>query len=275
MKLSVIVPLYGFQPQRDVALQNLLTAIDAQDLRVCDANNDPTEVKDFEVIVVEQRSDDVHTLPTRPHLKHITLPAQKEGFNKSWCMNVGAKAAGCDHLVFLDVDMVFGTAFFSKINYFINNLKFFTCWSYIVSMPGKDMPVAKIITRDIMTAGGAFFINRKFYWNAGGMNENYYGYGGEDNDLWVRVNPLLGEKGRFNVVSMPYALGHTYHDWAAPSPDRFFHLNRTVQFVDEVTKRLRGITDKVGNPAHPTRIDVSDLKLPEAGIEEKGGKGLV
>lgn len=276
--LSVIVPLFGFQPQREEALKNLLRACEAQDLKQRGGpDNELTEDKAFEVIVVEQSCDwKYHDFESKPWLKHIKLPSLPGNqFNKSWCMNVGAKTANTDSLVYLDVDMIFDKGYFWKIRNYRNDQKFFLCWSFIISMPGKDMPVAKLITRDIMTAGGAFFIDRKFFWLAGGMNENYYGYGGEDNDLWVRVNLLLGEKGRFNISSMPYALGHWYHDWAAPSPERFYHLNRTVQFPDAVMKKLRDIVKQVGNPVGPTPLDVSDLKLVDAGIEEKGGKGII
>lgn len=276
IQLSVIVPLYGFQKQRDAAFQSLLTAIDAQDARVVDGGGNPTEAKRFEVIVVEQKSPNSpasHNIPSKPYLKHLVLPDQAKGFNKSWCMNAAAKQAQCDTLMFLDVDMVFDKTYFDKIIRFKNpNVKYFTCWQYIVSMPGKDMPVAKIITKDILTAGGAFCIEKKFFWDAGGMNENYFGYGGEDNDLWVRVNRLLGDKSKHNIPSLPYALGHHYHDWAEPSPDRFYPLNRTNQHTATVMAKLKAA--QLGNPNGPTLIELSDIVLAEAGLEEKHGKGL-
>jgi glycosyltransferase involved in cell wall biosynthesis len=276
VELSVIIPLYGFQPQREEALRKLLAAIEAQDLRVCDAQNNPTEEKNFEVIVVEQAAvkNCFHMLENKPWLRHITLPDQEKGFNKSWCMNVAAKASRCPWLVFLDVDMIFDKNFFGKINYFRqDNPTYFTCWQYIVSLPGKDMPIAKIIDPGIMTAGGAFFIDKPVFWQVGGMNENYYGYGGEDNDFWVRINLHLGDKGKNNIKHMPYALGHWYHDWAEPSPERFYHLNRTIQHPDKVTSRLKRLA--LGNVNGPTPLDVSDLTLKEDGIESKAGKGIL
>jgi predicted glycosyltransferase involved in capsule biosynthesis len=277
IQLSVIVPLYGFQKQREAALQSLLVAIDAQDARVVDAAGHPTEEKRFEVIIVEQKSPGKsgpvwHNFDEKPYLKHIVLPMQEKGFNKSWCMNVAAKKASCEILMFLDVDMVFDKTYFDKIMRHKSCKRYFTCWQYIVSMPGKDMPVAKIITKDILTAGGAFCVERGFFWDAGGMNENYFGYGGEDNDLWVRVNRLLGDRTKHNVDFLPYALGHHYHDWAEPSPDRFYPLNRTNQHTATVMAKLKAAP--LGNPDGPTLIDLSDIVLAEAGLEEKHGKGL-
>jgi predicted glycosyltransferase involved in capsule biosynthesis len=268
IELSIIIPLYGFQPQREEALANTLKAIDAQDFL-----RKGTNERRYEVVVVEQASPKSHIFPQRQHFRHITLPAQEAGFNKSWAMNVGARNSTTSSLVFLDVDMVFDKTYFNKINQFKRlHRDYFTCWQYIVTMPGKDNPVARIITQDILTSGGAFYVDRDFFWRAGGMNENYFGYGGEDNDLWVRVNRLLGSKEGHNVPSMPYALAHWYHDWAAPSPDRFYPLNRTNQFTNEIMARLQKA--KLGNVSHPTPIDISDLQLTEAGLEEKDGKGL-
>lgn len=271
IELSVIVPLYGFQPQREEALQNLIKTIDAQDMKLL-VNGTLTETRRFEVLIVEQASPEVHKFEPKPYVKHIVLPAQEKGFNKSWAMNVAAKQASTDHLVFLDVDMIFDKTYFDKIVRFKSGHQYFTCWQYIVTMPGKDNPISRLISKDILTAGGAFFIDRRFFWRAGGMNENYFGYGGEDNDLWVRVNSLLGSRTSHNIPFMPYALGHWYHDWAAPSPDRFYPLNRTNQFTGIVMDRLKAAS--LGNPDHPTLIDISDLKLADAGLEEKNGKGL-
>ena len=70
------------------------------------------------------------------------------------------------------------------------------------------------------------------------MNENYYGYGGEDNDLWFRANRRLGESAKHNVTAMPYVLAHSYHDWSQPSEERFAILNRTLQNPGDVESRL-------------------------------------
>ncbi len=276
MQLSVIVPLHGFNPQREQAVQMLLNNLAAQDLRTLDTSGNPTEDKDFEVIVVEQECDQgFHSLPDHKWLKHIRLPKQR-AFNKSWCMNVAANAAQTKTLVFLDVDMLFGKNFLSKILYFKRSdagLFYFTCWSYICFLPGKDEPVLRVVDPSIFTAGGAFCTDKTFFWTAGGMNENYFGYGGEDNDLWVRVNARLGKKTQVNIPHMPYALVHWYHDWSQPSEERFYHLNRTVEQPEAVIAKLRQAG--LGNPSGPIAVDVSDIKLKNSGLDTKEGKGLV
>ena len=111
MKLSVIIPVHGFDPNRDAAFRQLMKTIVAQDLMT---NGE----KDFEVLIVEQRTgerDHETEIPTFPYIRHIKLRDQAKGFNKSWCMNVGARQAKTKQLVFLDVDMIFGKCFFDKI----------------------------------------------------------------------------------------------------------------------------------------------------------------
>lgn len=263
--LSVIVPLHGFAHDREQALDILVETVKAQDLA------------DFEIIVVEQMDGDSrHSFLnlTPPYINHITLPAQSRGFNKSWCMNVAAKKAKFGRLVFLDVDMMFGKNYFSTILQYAqsNEPKFLLCWTYITFMPGKDEPIPRQVDRNILTAGGAFYIPHDFFWSIGGMNENYFGYGGEDNDLWLRANRKMGESAHDNISILPYALVHKYHDWAEPSPSRFHPLNRTLHFPEIIEGRLLEV--KLGNPSGPTEIEIGDLNLTEPGLEE-GGRGLL
>jgi predicted glycosyltransferase involved in capsule biosynthesis len=271
MTISIIVPLHGFNETREGALGELWKNILAQD------------IDDYEVLIVEQCSGErAHFFEEgndygdpNPNVRHILLADQEKGFNKSWCMNVGAREAKNDRLIFLDVDMMFGKSFFWKIREFALtwDLKFFLCWAYIAFLPGKDEPVIRIVDQSILTAGGAFYIDREYFWNIGGMDENYFGYGGEDNDLWIRVNRTLGDIGVNNVSVMPYALVHRYHDWSEPSPERFYFLNRTLQYPDIAVERLKAAS--LGNVSGPCVVDFSDLELKEPGIENKEGRGLL
>lgn len=271
-QLSVIVPLYGFDPNREQALQMCLKSLEAQDLHgVVDGVR--TENKDFEAIIVEQECDKgFHDIPAARHLTHIKLPAQR-AFNKSWCMNVAARATNSDSLFFVDVDMMFGKSYLSKVAYFKGNKKFFIGWQFITFLPGKDEPIIRTVDPSILTAGGAFFVDKTFFWEMGGMNEGFFGYGGEDNDFWVRANLALGARGQMNVPAMPYALVHWYHDWAVPSPERFFWLDRTAQQPAKMIQKLRRYN--LGQREGPVSIDVSDIPVEGPTMESKDGKGLL
>lgn len=266
MRLTAIVPIYGFDSNRVEALKHLVNSILEQDLVEYDENSQPTKNKNYEVIFIEQNCHPnnnpikrhyLHNLPE--NCKWIVLPYQEKGFNKAWCMNVAARKASCNELLFLDADTLFDKNYFERIANFHeqNNYKFFLGWKFIIGMPGKDAPTARIIETTILTAGGSFFIDRHFYWDIGGMCENYYGYGGEDNDFWLRANYTLGDREKNNIPNMDYALLHWYHDWAVPSPDRHYFLNRTKDHTQIIISRLKQMT--LGSPLKPKEILFSDL----------------
>lgn len=274
LELSVIVPFAKKDESRLPALKQMLDCIKAQDLRV-----HGTDIKNWEFIFVEQINPDTSNYNVIGYTKgiadnHIFLEYQG-AFNKSWCMNVGARVAKSEWLCFIDADMLFGKEYLYFAHIWKSNIpiKFFVGWDTIIKLPGKSEPVARLIRNTVLTAGGVFWCNKDFYWELGGMNENYFGYGGEDNDFWARVNVVIGEsKNRNNVSHCPYPMVHVYHDDAIPSPERFYHLDRTVKYPQEITKRL--ITANLGKTKGPTVIDVSDLQI-ESSIADTKSMGII
>jgi len=274
MRLTAIVPIYGFDPNRETALKILVECIKEQDLFEYGEDSKPKANKNYDVIFVEQaKSQDQFdkfalTGSEREYLQnlpenmiHIILPYQENGFNKAWCMNVGAKEAKSDRLVFLDADTLFDKNFFHRIADFgdANKSLFYMCWDYIINMPGKDQPTVRIYEKTLQTAGGVFAVDKAFYWSIGGMCENYFGHGGEDNDFWFRANHKLGSKEKNNVPNMPYALLHWYHDWAIPSDKRYYFLDRTTENINEIINRLKSA--ELGNKKFPTMINFDDLQV--------------
>lgn len=276
--LSVIIPYCNKDKSRIPALNVTLDCLKAQDFMIVDSDNNPTKDRNFEVIFIEQAyKSDYEPVDDRGIAdKHIVIPHEGE-FNKSWLMNIGAREASTHILVYIDADMIFGKEYL----YFVNlwrmnthpNPRFFVGWDWIIKLPGKDEPIARMVRTTALTAGGCFWVDKEFFWEVGGMNENYFGYGGEDNDFWIRANCIMGRKNLKNVLNAPYPMAHTYHDSAIPSPERFYPLNRTIQHPDKVVERLK--TTNLGNPKGPTKIKISDLILKESGIEDgKDAKGI-
>ena len=278
MKITVIIPYSNQDASRIDALNKTLDCIDKQDLRLV-INGQATIFKNYDFIFVEQKTHDNYQWVDTRGIPDVHVKLEHFGrFNKSWCMNVGAKLAGPGYLVYIDADMLFGKEYLSYCFLWANkqepvNPKFFIGWSWITKLPGRDEPIARIIRPSIMTAGGIFWILKEFYWSIGGMNENYFGYGGEDNDFWIRANCTLGSKNVNNVKDCPYPLVHTYHDNAVPSKERFVHLDRTVQYPDAVIKKLK--MQELGNCKNPTVVDFDDLVLIDPTIDSKEGKGIV
>jgi len=277
--IAVIVPYCNTDQTRLPALYNLLDCIKAQDFYVTDRNNERTQEKAYEVIFVEQKNTvDYKSVDTKGLVdKHIIVEHIGE-FNKSWVMNVAARNTDMPLLVFTDADMLFGAEYLSFTNVWretnFPRPKFFVGWDWIIKLPGRDEPIARMVRHTALTAGGVFWVEKDFYWEIGGMNENYFGYGAEDNDFWVRANITMGKKGLKNVLNTPYPMAHTYHhNVFEPSPKRFYFLDRTIQYPEKVIAKLKA--QNLGNPVAPTLCDFSDIILKEEGIQNKGGKGLI
>lgn len=276
--LSVIIPYSNQNESRIPALRTTLDCLRSQDYVVMTPDHEPTDKKNFEVIFVEQKTSDNYEVLELGEMvdNHIVVSSYTE-FNKSWLMNIGAKAAKGNILIYLDADMIFGKEYLYYVNIWRSgqspNPRFFVGWDWIIKLPGKEEPVARMVRTTALTAGGCFWIDKLFYWECGGMNENYFGYGGEDNDFWIRANCIMGKKNLKNVGNAPYPMAHTYHDCAVPSPARFDILNKTIQFPEIITDRLKKVS--LGNMSNPTLIDIKDLQLNQPGIQEgKSARGM-
>jgi glycosyltransferase involved in cell wall biosynthesis len=280
MKMSIIVPYSNQDPRREEGLNHLFNSIDKQDLRVV-VNNKATEQRDWEFIFVEHDTGgdykrfDARGIPDQ----HIILKYESK-YNKAWCMNVAARHSRTDWLVFCDADMLFGKEYLYKVNLWrtktIPRDPFFIGWDSLMKLPGKSEHIARTLDPTAaLTAGGIFWVHKNFFWQVGGMNENYFGYGGEDNDFWIRVNVTLGGASTINVRRAPYALVHSYHDDAEPSPERFYHLDRVHQHPQEIIKKLKSVDHLLGNTSTPTKVSVDDLLLSKPGIQDPNSKGIV
>lgn len=255
IEFTVIVPWKGGNPVREKSLQNMINCLSVQEIP---ANLEPIV---YELIIVEQIKDKSQVPELSLPYKHIRLPLNDDRFNKSWCMNVAARQGKYPHLLFIDADSLFGKDFFRSIKYYIRETiyprnQIMLCWNYIIGLIGKDNPISRHIRPDMTAAmGGIWYANRDYYFNNfGGMNENYFGYGGEDNDAYERAFVLMNGPPAF----MPYPLIHQYHDWEKPS-ECVKQWEITRAYPKEIINRLKKVS--LGNPISPTLIQMNDLKI--------------
>ena len=130
------------------------------------------------------------------------------------------------------------------------------CWNYIICLIGKDNPTARHIRPDTTFAmGGIWYAEKDCYFNVlGGMNENYFGYGGEDNDAYERACFAY----KISAVSyMSYPLAHQYHDWAKPNQNCGKYFEITKKYPEIIIKRLKEAN--LGNKEAPSVIEIEDL----------------
>lgn len=262
---SIIIPWKSGDPVREASLKNLLNCLKAQDGTFL--------VKQpiaFELVIVEQVTSKT-SYQANKKIKEI-LPQEYAGanyiqlmhdstdFNKSWCMNVAAKSAYHNHLIFMDADSLFGKDYLATLTDHIVNThetinKVMVCWDSLICLPGRDNPVVRYVKPTITCALGGIWYTYKPYFlgTLGGMNENYASYGGEDNDIYERA--LLAQKHPLAII--PYTLVHQYHHWEkqASNADHLFNISR--QNCEIITERLKSTA--IGNTAHPTLIDMEDL----------------
>ena len=261
IKLSVIIPWKSGDPVREKLLTNVLEAWSKQD----DA--------DFELLLVEQMlsgcsADDFYTEVVIPEnfqsFQHFHIFCKEKLFNKSWCMNVGARKARYEHLIFCDADTLFGNDFTRIIKQGINQIpspenKIMFCWNTLIYMPGKDNPKTRYIKPTLTAAmGGIWYVQKEFFFGElGGMNENFFGYGGEDNEMCSRAKQLLNFKDE-NLTELCYTLTHQYHDWVKPHENAtpYFLLGRRYWKI--INQRLKDIG--VGDERGPRLIEIEDLR---------------
>lgn len=250
MRLSVIIPYcYGGDDLRLAALHSTFESISAQDMR------------EYEVIVVEQLvKTSEPTFPYRDKVnKFITLKdPQQRWYNKSWCINVAARVAESERMLMLDADVLFGKDYFNRILEFSKKHIFFYGYDWIALMPGRDNPIIRIKPHsELHAAGGSWSSTRAFYWKIlMGCNENYFGYGWEDQDIHIRARHVLNAP----IPEIDYPIIHQYHHWhpatgANPWVDQsggitFSTLKLEPQIIID---RLKTVV--LGRVEEPTLID--------------------
>jgi glycosyltransferase involved in cell wall biosynthesis len=220
MRLSIIIPTGGSDPQRDRNFKECLRCINEQSFR------------DFEIIVVEQSLDNRFYKENGPY-RHIGIkdPANR-GFNLSWCRNVGAKNAQGETIVLMDSDFVFEKDYFKTISEFNGEFAagaetYYWCNTEDPTMEwmrsrdfnlfrrkgaGPKDPVFKFRSMTRGCGYGAILVyNKDWYWNTfGGYNENFFRYGWEDKAATETIKALLGNDDE-SMNRIPYETAHLSH----------------------------------------------------------------
>lgn len=185
--------------------------------------------RDYEVILVEQ----IHKRPIYEDIevdKYISIKESRGFFNIPWGRNVGAREAEGEKHLHLDADLLFRQDYFRKVVDF--GKEAFSAWSrcyYLTEQAAQVWLRAKSfdeLTRDesfievrkgrqmkpnIWSAAGcAYCFDRNFFFNRfGGFNENFFGWGGDDNDAALRFSRLLDKNYHVlpdcTIYHMPHA----------------------------------------------------------------------
>lgn len=250
--LSVIIPIGGEDEKgrKRRNLDEMILCIEEQNY------------KDYEVIIVEEvyknkLYDDIKAD------KYIHV-YNKGGYrNISWTRNIGSNISEGEKLLHLDADLVFDKNYFKKIIDFKE--KGFAAWDTCFRLNEKGFKdyitiglekINKenidpregliIVPRVNFTAGFANCFDREFFFKEfGGYNENYFGWGGEDNDATLRFSTLLG---KYHILPN-CTIYHLPHGGRKTRKGNYKELQRTIKNPLEITNLL--LKTKLGNIEGP------------------------
>ena len=157
------------------------------------------QTRPVECIVVEQAAEPEirDDLPSWVRYIHTPIPHPGFDYARSWTLNVGARAARSPVLVLHDNDMIVPCDYAAEaVGHTVEgwdflDLKRFTFYlrdddTRMVFDGGalrSDLPAT--IVQNLR--GASIVAAREAYFNIGGFDESFVGWGGEDNEFWERA----------------------------------------------------------------------------------------
>lgn len=198
-----------------------------------------------ECIVVEQSVDRLisDSLPDWVSYVHTPPPVPEMPYARSWAFNVGALRARGRLLIFHDNDLLIPVTFAAEhldlidSGYDIANLKRFIF--YMNEQVTRDISAGRVLgdcsggVESILQnalGGGSLAISRRAFFEIGGFDEDFIGWGGEDNELWDRV--LKRSVFRFGHLPM-------VHLWHSPQPGKQAIQGRGMHTAELVDRRRK------------------------------------
>jgi hypothetical protein len=206
-----------------------------------------------ECVVVEQSpAPEIQTL-LPPWVRYLHTPADRgSDYNRAWALNAGARVARGEVLVLHDNDMLCPASYAAEAlarareGWLFQQLKRFTF--YLGETDTAEVFATGRLRTDVPTTvvqnvhGGSIAATRAAYFEIGGYDESFVGWGGEDNEFWDRAE----------TTGRVYPFGYLpfVHLWHAPQPGkgmggdapavRRWHELEDVP-AEERIRRLRGV----------------------------------
>ena len=197
----------------------------------------------FECVMVEQ-DEFPHFQATLPDwVRYLHSPASKPGlpYNRSKAFNDAARIARGQLLVLHDNDLLVPSSYAAEAlriflqGYDVIQLKRFIFYLTELST-GKICRSMTISRRTVCeqvlenaTGGGSIAVSAALYQRLGGMDEDFIGWGGEDEDFWDRcLTRTVWEYGAMPLL----------HLWHSPQPGKRA-VNGQGAYTAELTARRR------------------------------------
>ena len=181
-----------------------------------------TPFQGLEILIVEQdKNSKISELNLRA--KHIFIENNMGIFNKSWCYNVAALNVSTPVLIFGDCDLVMNPNEFMQAIQLMDKYDFVNPYKSVIDLTqeeslmdmGSILSINRVGRGDAISdvekcpmCGGMFIIKREAFLKLGGSNEDFLGWGCEDNYLDIMVRNFL------TYVELPNKCYHLYHEKA-------------------------------------------------------------
>ena len=190
-----------------------------------------------EVLLIEQ---DTHS-----KIKHLNLKAKhiftrsNMPYNRSWAFNVAMKWANSDIIVFGDSDLIMEPNQFIEGLKALQNFEMVSPYHSVVDLTAQEsnLPLENIINinrpgrgetdnQKINISGGIAMFRRDAIQRIGGWNEDFIGWGGEDDFQTMKVKNFL------SWTELKARCFHLYH--SRPQPDQKWY-QRNLQLLQKVS----------------------------------------
>ena len=202
-----------------------------------------------EVILVEQ---DKHSKISQLSLKckHIFVKSTMP-YNRSWAFNIGLKNSNSNIIVCGDSDLVMNPDDFIKGLQTLQQYEMVSPYHSVVDLTPQEsgMPLEQLVNinrpgrgetdnQKINISGGIAMFRRDSLLRIGGWNEDFIGWGGEDDYQTIKVKNFLTH------TELKARCYHLYHSKEAPD-NRFYQ--RTLQILEKSSKMTKEELSKVTN----------------------------
>ncbi len=228
-------------------------------LRRCLATLFAQEGCSWEILIVEQDWDrliEPH-LPSAVRYAHARSLTPESAFNRSWALNLGARLARGSTLVFHDGDMLAPTRFVETACSLLRNgfdavrpVRLIACLDRMATediCAGAGLDAVSTLSEMLQNCAASLAVRSEAYWHIGGHDEEFCGWGGEDDEIFQRLATLSLCPGRY----MPLV-----HLWHPPQLEKIRRKRSNPRFelksrepIETRIGRLRGLN--LGSPAAP------------------------
>jgi len=243
-RISVVMAFRGREDGRLDGLKKCIKCLREQTL-------------DCYIILVEQDKVPVHQGELEPLVDSYLFIYSSAMFNKSWAFNCGAMIAPDDLILLHDCDLLVPKSYVKESVKVLGTKDMALPWAkilYLTEESSKKYPDGHPKISSTLTShqavGGSLLVRKNFYLKIGGMDERFFGWGGEDNAFYAKAAKL----GRMTRVSpvVGMTLLHHYHK-PAPKSHSNNHINNHLlwQYYQgsdkDILSKIRAL-DPIGDP---------------------------